>query len=523
MDYISLYRAFRPGSLKELVGQAHIVRTLTNALNSNRVGHAYLFCGPRGTGKTSTARILAKSLNCEKGISTEPCGVCNSCERISKGYSLDVIEIDAASNRGINEIRDLKEKVKFSPSESRYKVYIIDEIHMLTNEAFNALLKTLEEPPSHVVFVFATTDPLDIPPTIISRCQRFDFKPISIDLLQNHLSNVCRSSGVEITDAAIELICRRASGGVRDALSTLEQCISYADGKVTVDITREILGLSDEALVDEFIRAVSKKDKDSILKVIDLVCKDGRSIGQFVNDVLSKLRDRFVYSSDKGYDDLETRDSATILMNIMAHPLWRHDERLALEVGLIKYLVEPKNSQIACNEKVNEKVIPQTPAGSDKVVASSMPSVMPEKQVPLDDVLKAWDIILDNVRKAKVSLKAFLIEGKPTSFDGNILTISYARAFSFHKENISLPKNKAIVEGVISDIIGTKINIHAVLASDDQDNNLSVKTTKDNLSRSSDPVSQNNKPVGEELDPIVKEAIRIFGGKLVKIDDGGNS
>ena len=238
MEYVALYRKWRPKGFSELVGQEHVSRTLAQAVVGGRVGHAYLFSGPRGTGKTSTAKILAKALNCEKGPTAEPCNACESCRRISDGTSMDVMEIDAASNRGIDEIRELRETVKFAPTTGRYRVYIIDEVHMLTSEAFNALLKTLEEPPPQVVFILATTELQKVPATIQSRCQRYDFKRIAAKDIEARLQEVTEASGVAADGAALALVAREADGGLRDALSTLDQCISLAEDRVTEPLVR---------------------------------------------------------------------------------------------------------------------------------------------------------------------------------------------------------------------------------------------------------------------------------------------
>ncbi len=290
MAYVALYRKWRPTGFSELVGQAHVSRTFAQAIASGRVGHAYLFSGPRGTGKTSTAKILAKALNCAEGPTAEPCNVCESCRRVNDGTSMDVLEIDAASNRGIDEIRGLRETVKFAPAAGRYKVYIIDEVHMLTSEAFNALLKTLEEPPPAVVFILATTEPHKVPATIQSRCQRYDFRRIAAREIEARLREVTEQSGIAADADALALIACEADGGMRDALSTLDQCASLAETRVTEALVREILGLVGRESVMRILRALSARDAREALAAVEEVIAGGKDAKQLVSELVARLR-----------------------------------------------------------------------------------------------------------------------------------------------------------------------------------------------------------------------------------------
>ena len=297
MAYIALYRKWRPHTFRDLVGQDHISRTLSQAITSGRIGHAYLFSGPRGTGKTSTAKILAMALNCKEGPTPDPCGKCESCQRIMDGSAMDVFEIDAASNRGIDEIRGLRETVKFAPAEGRYKVYIIDEVHMLTAEAFNALLKTLEEPPAHVVFILATTEAHKVPPTIQSRCQRFDFRRITVGEIQGRLRYICDQMKTEADDKALELIALQADGGLRDALSILDQCISPSDGRVTEAQVQEMLGLVGHSWIYRMTEALAAGKAQDVLNLVAELLRDGKDLRQIVAELELHLRSLMIYQA----------------------------------------------------------------------------------------------------------------------------------------------------------------------------------------------------------------------------------
>ncbi|MDY3741248.1 MAG: DNA polymerase III subunit gamma/tau [Selenomonadaceae bacterium] len=297
MAYVALYRKWRPDSFKNLVGQEHISRTLSNAITSGRIGHAYLFSGPRGTGKTSTAKILAKSLNCDKGPTLEPCGVCESCRKIADGSSMDVYEIDAASNRGIDEIRDLRETVQYAPVLGRYKVYIIDEVHMLTTEAFNALLKTLEEPPAHVVFILATTEAHKVPATIQSRCQRYDFKRITLEDILGRLQLVADDMKLQAEPEALRMIALRAEGGMRDALSIMDQCTALSEGNLTKERVQQLLGLIGREWVSKLAGFICKQDSSAVLSMVAELLRDGKDLNQLLSELSAHFRSIMLYQA----------------------------------------------------------------------------------------------------------------------------------------------------------------------------------------------------------------------------------
>ena len=293
MAYQALYRKYRPTNFDEVVGQTHIIQTLKNAIVQNRIAHAYLFCGPRGTGKTSIAKIFAKTLNCTNSQDA-PCGVCENCKMAANGSHPDIIEIDAASNNGVDEVRNLIDKVKYAPMQGKYKIYIIDEVHMMTSGAFNALLKTIEEPPAHVIFIFATTEPNKVLPTIISRCQRFDFNKVSMHDIKYRLSVVCKNEGIEIDENGLTLIAQLADGGMRDALSILDQCVAYCSSHIDVNDIRKIYGVVTSEDIGKLFYSVYKKDVDRFVKDIQKYSDMGMDIKRLTADFIHMLKDSLI-------------------------------------------------------------------------------------------------------------------------------------------------------------------------------------------------------------------------------------
>ena len=303
MSYTALYRKFRPQEFEDVKGQEHIVTTLKNQIKADRIGHAYLFCGTRGTGKTTVAKIFAKAVNCEHPVDGSPCGKCPACQGIAAGTSMNVIEIDAASNNGVDNIRQIREEASYRPTEGKYKVYIIDEVHMLSAGAFNALLKTLEEPPAYVIFILATTEAHKIPITILSRCQRYDFKRISIDTITDRMKELMDTEQVQVEDRALRYIAKVADGSMRDALSLLDQCIAFHLGKeLTYDMTLDVLGAVDTEVFSALLRQVLAKDVTGAIRTVDHLVDQGRELGQMVNDFTWYMRNLLLIQSA---DDME--------------------------------------------------------------------------------------------------------------------------------------------------------------------------------------------------------------------------
>lgn len=305
MSYTALYRKFRPDEFDDVKGQDHIVTTLKNQINADRIGHAYLFCGTRGTGKTTIAKIFAKAVNCEHPVNGSPCNECDTCKAITAGTSLNVIEIDAASNNGVDNIREIKDEVTYSPTMGRYKVYIIDEAHMLTIGAFNALLKTLEEPPSYVIFILATTEVNRIPVTILSRCQRYDFKRISLDVISDRLRELMEKENIEVEEKAIRYIAKKADGGMRDALSLMEQCISFYLGqKLTYEKVLEVLGAVDTDVFSSFLREILNDDVAGVIAHLEEIIMQGSDLGQFVNDFTWYMRNLLLIKASDNMEEI---------------------------------------------------------------------------------------------------------------------------------------------------------------------------------------------------------------------------
>lgn len=466
MEYTALYRKYRPRDFQSLVGQEHIAATLQNALKQNRVTHAYLFTGPRGTGKTSVAHILSRAVNCENITDGEPCGQCEACLRILNAASMDVVEMDAASKRGIDDMRELLERVKYAPVQEKYKVYIIDEVHMLTNEAFNALLKTLEEPPKHLMFILATTEPHKVPVTIISRCQRFDFHRMGDIAIINHLKYVANLEGREINDDAVALIAKRAYGGMRDALGLLDQTMIFTNGIIDEATVAKVLGTASAELVSAVIQAVANGDIEEIIRQIDIVVNEGVELRQFLLQILDYLRDQVVLSAQGKTTEIDKATALNMLNSLIEADTRLKNSplpRITLEIALLTSCNTGNN---IINELTGAGATVKTPA---KVVHEEVKEAMPKPieqakinksgNAGLDFFINNWQDIVGKIRKVAPVPAAFLLVAEPSDYIDNLLTLAFPEKFKLHAGKVQDETNQARIEEILSQIAKREIKI----------------------------------------------------------------
>ena len=554
MSYIVFARKYRPQGFDEVVGQSHITTTLKNAIAQNRVAHAYIFAGPRGVGETTTARILAKALNCEKGPTDNPCNKCSSCTEITQGISLDILEIDGASNRGIDEIRNLRENVKFAPSKGKFKVYIIDEVHMLTQEAFNALLKTLEEPPAHVKFIFATTQAHKVPPTILSRCQRFDFRRISIKDIVTSLKTIAKKENLKVDDEVLILIAKHSDGSMRDAQVVLDQISSVTEGKISAEDASKILGAVSDDILFDLAGSIKTHDPVIALKMIDSLADEGKDIVQVILYLIEHFRNLSVMkvSSDpsllidaslekiKLYEEQSRKFNIEEILYIIYTLSSTLDfvrksnmARVPFEVAMIK--LTRKGAILTPAEAIErlgklEEVLRKKPAPptqpnltkpkEDRSTESKNVSDPPEptplnkpaKSAQLNEIMSSWQAILNQIKERKISVAMYLKEGSPESLESNTLYISFPKSSQFHKEMLESPDCKGLILKAIKDVTGVEIKVKFTTSESGGNQN---NTAKDAFEGSLDDNSaMKNKPGKSADEPIITDALEIFGGEI---------
>jgi len=527
--HLSLYRRWRPQRFADVVNQEEIVRTLRNAISAGEEAHAYLFAGERGIGKTSIARILARAVNCLNGSEGEPCNECGNCKAILANRTLDIVEIDGASNRGIDHIRRLREEVNFSPTDLKKKVYIIDEVHMLTNEAFNALLKTLEEPPPHALFVFATTEPHKVPRTILSRCQAFEFRRILPAEIAKHLAHVADAESVQLTEDALALMAQRADGGMRDALVMLEQAMSFEKDEVTLDTVLDMLGLVGRETHQAFLDALESGDRKSALETIESLVDRGKDLEIFLGDAIRLLRERLTEGGS-------SRDITLIrgLLDIKAELFRALDRTIRLEVGILELMSRLSGDTAlraatppASQSSATGREAAQTTRGAPKAAdhhrgdaargasevtteaqsADSDPSSSSEQEpthrAPVERTAPAldpeleptWQAMLDEIGQDRIAIAAYLTECRPTLADDK-LTLHFHPTHTFHKESLEKGANMQYLAGAAHRHFGERVVVDIAF----------------------DPGVE-PKPTARELLREKAELVcRVFEGKIVKED-----
>jgi DNA polymerase-3 subunit gamma/tau len=576
MEYQSLYRKWRPQIFEDVIGQKHITQTLINAISLNRISHAYIFSGPRGVGKTTTARILAKSLNCVKGPTPHPCNKCERCIRITDGYSMDVIEIDGASNRGIDDIRDLRNKVKFAPAEGKYKVYIIDEVHMLTTEAFNALLKTLEEPPSHVIFIFATTNPHKIPSTILSRCQWFNFRRISLVDIVAKLDMIVKDEKLNIDDKTLNIIARSSTGSMRDAESALDQIIAYCGKDITSQGVREVLGIIEEEVFFEFTETIIKDDTLKGIEIINRTSDLGGDASQFIKNLMEYVhnlsiakvcqkeilnlqgiftedRERLLKQSktiklEKLFNIVDYLAEVERKMRYTLHP-WILLEMLVIKFTAgenysLKEVEEEKDEyfldfsakkDISISDKKNAETRKevQTKKKIQDKVRTKKDSSTQAKEVSTDlDFNQTWATILNKIKKTKMSVYSFIIANNLITIENNKLIIGFNKKYTFHKESLEKKNNKILLQELIKEETGRLLTIECIINDNSKEDSI-LEVEQESKKKAARTRNEEEKEraerAGEEKDNtkkrsneiskdniLIKESLNLFEGTITE-------
>ncbi|AKL97356.1 DNA polymerase III subunit gamma/tau [Clostridium aceticum] len=510
MAYKALYRRFRPQVFEDVIGQDAITITLKNQIKSSNISHAYLFSGTRGTGKTSTAKIFARAVNCLEPENFNPCNECEVCRGILTENIMDVIEIDAASNNGVDHIRELRENVKYPPSKGRYKVYIIDEVHMLSSGAFNALLKTLEEPPNHIIFILATTDPQKLPPTILSRCQRFEFKAVTTEDIMKRLKEIGKRIEVEIEEEALRTIANNAGGALRDALSILEQCISFNGSIITYRNVVDTLGIVNYEVLFNLIQCIANKNLTEAIGIIQDIIGEGKDVLQLIKDLINHYRNLMMVKIEVQLDALLSLSSEVleklkdqsnffsmedmikaihILSEVEVKAKYAHQPRVLLEVAVISLCENrEKDLLIELQEKVNRlenilktgiakegiqetkpieeteevKILHKKESPQEDLV--ELEETLPAKAANYEEVKSKWNEIKDFIKKdKKAQIEAMLKEGELVDIRKNTLIISFKEGYGFHRDTLDRDKNKQYIAEAVEKVTGQKLKLSMVM------------------------------------------------------------
>lgn len=471
MAYVALYRKFRPQRFEDVVGQEHITQTIRNQIKSGRVAHAYLFSGGRGSGKTSTAKILSRAVNCLHPVDGEPCNECEICKQALEGNLIDISEIDAASNNGVDNIRDIREEVEFIPTTAKYRVYIIDEVHMLSTGAFNALLKTLEEPPKHVIFILATTEPQKLPVTILSRCQRFDFKRISIENIIKRLNVICKESNIEIEDAALKIIAKMSDGAMRDAISILERCIADGDTKITEDKIRELVGIPEFEYLVDISNDLLDNNAEAILQDAEKVINDGKDIEVFIWEEIKFVRDLLmlqvsedlvIYKAEEKekMKQLLSKASKQRLLSLIAdlstlqnNMKWASDREVIFEAGLIKIALQ--------NDASNVKNVQPTTQAVSTTSSNVVTNKIVESTSYLGDLKsKTLAILKEN---HKMIMHTILTNAEIKQVDDDLVHIEFSKALDdVNKQYMQKEESKIIIKETVKKALNREVKIKYV-------------------------------------------------------------
>lgn len=516
--YLALYRKYRSKTFDTVVGQKHVTEILKHQVKNNEISHAYLFSGTRGTGKTSVAKILSRAVNCLNPQDGNPCNECNICKEILKDRIMDVVEMDAASNNGVDDIRELKEKVVYPPGMCKYKVYIIDEVHMLSRGAFNALLKILEEPPSHLIFILATTEPEKIPQTVLSRCQRFNFKRLSVEEIKDNLRYISIQEGKTVEEEVFTLIANNSDGAMRDALSLLDQCFSY-DEEITYDRATEILGFTDTEYIFKLCNEIIEKNHIEALKVIDEVFNHGKDLNQFIKDLAFHFRNllissevdntgNLIYSKDierykeqgKKFGISYILNAISIINELSSQARYAMDVRLVLEMGIVKLIrinnlemnnveevkiqskKEPVTSSKVHGKELNERKV-EIPIKADIInnVAKDEESVeinnaQKTSNINIEIIKRDWKDILQVIKgKRRFDISALLHEAQPLSYENRLLNLGYDVKFDFHINVVSKDENKTFIENVLKEYYNEDIRVEVSLIDDSVDKRSAIE------------------------------------------------